>query len=184
LGKAAILLFQHSHESRWMGIAEFIIGPAKGRTRWLHPRYGPRQRHCEEHLRRSNPGRHVMPWIASRSLSSGARSRDPVARNDDVRRTSIISDFQKLSLTLDPNHLLIPCHPVPREGALAIVTDVGAGSGGRRCAFDEQRVRRTAKSCGPDAPMAGVKFLGSSRFLGATVTSKLWSRRGEHEDKP
>jgi hypothetical protein len=31
---------------------------------------------------------------------------------------------------------------------------------------------RTAKSCGPDAPMAGVKFLRSSRFLGATVTSK------------
>jgi hypothetical protein len=42
-----------------------------------------------------------------------------------------ISDFQKLSLTFDPNHLLIPRHPVPREGALAIVTDVGAGSGGR-----------------------------------------------------
>src|SRR5271156_5383494 len=48
-------------------------------------------------------------------------------------------------------------YPVPREGALAIVTDVGAGSDGRRCAFDEQRVKRTAKSCGPDAPMAGVK---------------------------
>ena len=68
----------------------------------------------------------------------------------------------------------------PERGALAIVTDVGAGSDGRRCAFDEQRVKRTAKSCGPDAPMAGVKFLGSSRFLGATVTNKLWSRRGEH----
>jgi hypothetical protein len=23
-----------------MGIAEFIIGPAGGRTRWLHPSYG------------------------------------------------------------------------------------------------------------------------------------------------
>jgi hypothetical protein len=43
----------------------------------------------------------------------------------------VISDFQKLSLTPDPNHLLIPRHPVPREGTLAIVTDVGAGSGGR-----------------------------------------------------
>ena len=67
---------------------------------------------------------------------------------------------------------------------MAIVTDVGAGSGGRGCAFDERRVKRTAKSCGPDAPMAGVKFLGSSRFLGMTVTNKLWSHRGEHEDKP
>ena len=24
-----------------MGFAEFIIGPAEGRTRWLHPSYGP-----------------------------------------------------------------------------------------------------------------------------------------------
>ena len=99
-------------------------------------------------------------------------------------RPRIISDFQKLSLTPDPNQLLIPRHPVPREGALAIVTDVGAGSGGRGSAFDEGRVKRTAKSCGPDAPMAGVKFSGSSRFLRATVTNKLWSHRGEHEDKP
>ena len=97
------------------------------------------------------------------------RHRHP---GDDVCVSRAISDFQKLSLTPDPNHLLIARHPVPREGALAIVTDVGAGSDGRRCAFDEQRVRRTAKSCGPDAPMAGVKFLRSSRFLGATVTNK------------
>jgi hypothetical protein len=32
--------------------------------------------------------------------------------------------------------------------------------------------------------MAGVKFARSSRFLRATVTNKLWSHRGEHEDKP
>jgi hypothetical protein len=24
-----------------MGFAEFIIGPAEGRTRWLYPSYGP-----------------------------------------------------------------------------------------------------------------------------------------------
>jgi hypothetical protein len=45
---------------------------------------------------------------------------------------------------------------------------------------DECKRSRTAKSCGPDAPMAGVKFLRSSRFLAATVTNKLWSHRGEH----
>jgi hypothetical protein len=27
----------------------------------------------------------VAPWIASWSLSSGARSRDPLARNDDLK---------------------------------------------------------------------------------------------------
>ena len=58
----------------------------------------------------------------------------------------------------------------PERGALAIVTDVGAGSGGRGCAFDEQRVKRTAKSCGPDAPVAGVKLRGGIRAT--TVTNK------------
>ena len=93
----------------------------------------------------------------------------------------IISDFQKLSLTPDPNHLLIPRHPVPREGALAIVTDVGAGSGGRGCAFDEQRVRRTAKSCGPDAPMAGVKSAMMLSHHAGDGDKQARSHRGEHE---
>jgi hypothetical protein len=36
-----------------------------------------------EHLRRSNPSfLYAAKWIASRSLSSGEHSRDPVARND------------------------------------------------------------------------------------------------------
>src|SRR5207302_11217412 len=36
-------------------------------------------RHCEEHLRRSNPFRRAKEeWIASRSLSSGGASRRPV----------------------------------------------------------------------------------------------------------
>jgi len=40
-------------------------------------------------LRRSNPASFFFAqeesWIASRSLSSGAHSRDPVARNDGVK---------------------------------------------------------------------------------------------------
>jgi hypothetical protein len=40
-------------------------------------------RHCEERQRRSNPFLLAARWIASRSLSSGAHSRDPLARNDD-----------------------------------------------------------------------------------------------------
>jgi hypothetical protein len=41
-------------------------------------------RHCEERPRRSNPGLLCLErWIASRSLSSGAHSRDPLARNDE-----------------------------------------------------------------------------------------------------
>src|SRR6266403_5098077 len=40
------------------------------------------RRHCEERKRRSNPLFLCLArWIASLSLSSGARSRDPLARN-------------------------------------------------------------------------------------------------------
>jgi hypothetical protein len=39
-------------------------------------------RHCKE---QSDEAIHLSDrWIASRSLSSGARSRDPLARNDDL----------------------------------------------------------------------------------------------------
>jgi hypothetical protein len=47
-------------------------------------------RHCEERsdeaIQSVNPP--VDIWIASRSLSSGAHSRDPLARNDGVYRIS------------------------------------------------------------------------------------------------
>jgi hypothetical protein len=41
--------------------------------------------------------------------------------------------------------------PPPLEGRIAIVTDVGAGCGGRGRRFDEGVCARTVKSCGPDA---------------------------------
>src|ERR1700761_4062128 len=75
------------------------------------------------------------------------------------------------SFPFDPNHRLILCCLIPHEGTLAIVTNVGMGCGGRRCAFDEQRVRWTAKSCGPDAPMLASSSQ-EARFLRATVARK------------
>src|SRR6266404_5011251 len=50
------------------------------------------QRHCEEPLRRSNPAFFAARWIASRSLSSGAHSRDPLARNDGLRSNTARND--------------------------------------------------------------------------------------------
>ena len=64
---------------------------------------------------------------------------------------------------------------------MAIVTDVGAGSGGRGCAFDEGRVKRTAKSCGPDAPMAGVKLAMMLSHHAGDGDKQAGSRRGEHD---
>jgi hypothetical protein len=60
--------------------------------------------------------------------------------------------LQKIFLfSLNPNHFYIRRCPAHTEGRFAIVTNVGAGCGGRVGAFDEQRLMRTAKSYGPDA---------------------------------
>jgi hypothetical protein len=69
----------------------------------------------------------------------------------------------------------------PTRGALRTSRNARWDAMDAKFAKDDRKRSRTAKSCGPDAPMAGVKFSGSSRFLGTTVTNKLRSRRGEHE---
>ena len=51
-----------------------------------------RNRHCEERKRRRNPFfLYEVRLFASRSLSSGARSRDPLARNDGVRTSYVLA---------------------------------------------------------------------------------------------
>jgi hypothetical protein len=44
---------------------------------------------------------------------------------------------QSAPLILTANHRLYPAHPVPLEGRIMIVTDVGAGCGGRGMSRDE-----------------------------------------------
>jgi hypothetical protein len=78
----------------------------------------------------------------------------------------------QITVTIRPSH--------PTRGAARERHERAVGCGGRGARNRRMRARRMAKSCGPDAPMAGVKLLRSSRFLGVTVTNKLWSRRGEH----
>jgi hypothetical protein len=63
------------------------------------------------------------------------------------------------------------CRPVPREGRFAIVTDAGRDAVDARSAKDESAFWRTAKACGPDAPV----LASSSReagFSGMTVARK------------
>src|ERR1700733_11334220 len=52
------------------------------------------------------------------------------------------------------------------------------GCGGRRCAFDERRVTRTAKSCGPDTPTLVSSCAG---FIRAATVARKPGHRGERE---
>src|SRR5258708_29232989 len=80
-------------------------------------------RHCEEHLRRSNPCfLRAERWVASRSLSSGAHSRDAVARNDGAtsRKTSAArvapaaADRHRPQTPADPRTVLPAPSAIPR----------------------------------------------------------------------
>ena len=68
-----------------------------------------------------------------------------------------------MALNLPPNQQYIPRCPVSLEGRLAIVTDVEHGMRWTLPARnDEARLRRTAKSCGPDAPTLASSFAEQS----------------------
>src|SRR5258705_13201903 len=54
----------------------------------------------------------------------------------------------------------------PREGRVAIVTNVAGRWGGRGMRTRRKRVTRTAKACGPDAP--GLAFKSAGRIPPAT----------------
>src|SRR4051794_12366503 len=69
----------------------------------------------------------------------------------------------------DANHHSSPRRLVPPKGRIAVVTDAGRDAMDADGAADEQRPRRTAKSCGPDAST----LASSLRFdTQATVTTK------------
>ena len=91
------------------------------------------------------------------------------------------SPFAKIfRFTSDPNHLHIFRRLVPHKGRIAIVTDAGRDAVDAGSATDERVVLRTAKSCGPDASMVGVKFVMMLRITRAMVTTKP-DHQGERE---
>ena len=125
----------------------------------------------------------VAPWIASRSLSSGARSRDPLARNDDsegsrksgwvlrrlCRATAPAARFaRRVDLSRRPAidglveaALLIPPSRLDKRG-VAHVTDVGCGM---------RWTRRRRKTSDADPPSLKLRRTGTR-----TVERLLWRR--------
>ena len=68
------------------------------------------------------------------------------------------------------NAIILPI-PRPQEGRFAIVTTLGAGSGGREMRSRRARMKRTAKSCGPDAAVLASSSWEAS-FSGMTVAKE------------
>ena len=72
------------------------------------------------------------------------------------------------------------CPVSPDRGALRIVTGVAVRCDGRGARSRRTRVKRTVKSCGPDALAAGVPKQSAKAFCEGG-DKQAQSRRGEHE---
>jgi hypothetical protein len=88
------------------------------------------------------------------------------ATNQPVGQISKIpssSDAKNILVFLKANHRHIRAIPPHQRGVCAIVRKCEAGSGGRDASgavfARTNDAARTAKSCGPDARIAGVKSL-------------------------
>jgi hypothetical protein len=87
-----------------------------------------------------------------------------------------------------PNQLRIPCVPPDERGVAHVTKRAGRmrWTRGLRKTNASARVRQSRVVLTPRWLVSSSQgaHACSSVFLGATVTNKLWSRRGEHEDKP
>ena len=153
--------------------------------------------------RRSSISSAVLPLGAGRNAASIRQSRNgcntpPVGQITSpppaVQLWLVQSPFEKYFCFSEMQIELHDLPSRPARGALAIVTNVGTGSGGRGSArahrlvagrvlsirersIGERRrtvLLRTAKSCGPDASAVGVKSRGG--FASPTGWIKPYSR--------
>ena len=76
----------------------------------------------------------------------------------------------------DPNHLHNVRRLVPHKGRIAIVTDARRDAMDASGATDERADLRTAKSCGPDASMVGVKLV---KEISPMMVTKKPDHQGE-----
>jgi len=70
--------------------------------------------------------------------------------------------------------------PPDERGRCARHETRGLGCDGRGVCERRSQALATRSSCGPDAPMAGVKVLEKLTLLGGDGDKQAWSHRGEH----
>jgi hypothetical protein len=112
--------------------------------------------------------------ISGTTLSSNSNPDQPVGQISGAGDLPVQPHIQKYfrsRLTHSPRR------PVPHEGRIAIVTDVGRDAVDAGGAKRRGRFSRTEKSCGSDAP----KLASSLREEAQATVSNKPGRRGEHE---
>jgi hypothetical protein len=119
---------------------------------------------CSGHERRSGPARTMsgLPLTADLAVMRGYGRPAPCMREKSnfVRRFKLIWVVQSLAQKYFPFvfSALVVCLPcsAPTQGAYRDRHERGAECGGRGCAVRRAALSRTAKSCGPGAPMQAL----------------------------
>src|SRR5436190_10670872 len=115
-------------------------------------------------------GRSISPTAAP-----GLALAKPGQITSDFRKTCQAPKRKIFRFIRNPNQDYIHFHPVPTRGALAIVTNVGRGCGGRESCDRRARLKRTAKTCGPDVAVLASMHLEATASQGATEAKEPFS---------
>jgi hypothetical protein len=114
------------------------------------------------------------PFACAADLPDGQIAH---ACHAQIARRANLSQPDGIAVTPKSAADFAPSRP-HQEGRLAIVTDVGRDAVDAVAAQDGRGRRRTAKSCGPDAPT----LVSSLRMIEPQATvAKEPGHRGEHE---
>ena len=148
----------------------------RANSRSGHVRHAPKAELKSEHKSRHDES---LRLICCRERDSSYSAKAILLKRNQCGSTGPVPSAKIFLFSPDPNHLFVSGRPAPSEGRFAIVTDVERDAVDADRAGDERRVRRTAKSCGPDAPTLASSSQ-EARFLRATVANKP-GHRGEHE---
>jgi hypothetical protein len=97
----------------------------------------------------------------------------------DLRRPASVAKIIRFAAT--PNHPYNARHPVPRRGALAIVTNVGAGCGGRGSVRRERCLQAVIRE---RAPRADERRLNAFASVGRHSAGWSFWRRKLRTAKP
>src|SRR3954447_23726985 len=106
------------------------------------------------------------------------RQSNPTGKLLPIFGNRVNPQNQKISLPYSVNQNYIPPIPSRSEGRFMIATNVGRGAVDAGSADSERPRERTAKTCGPDARYAGVKFRGN-KLLGSDGGKRASAHRGE-----
>jgi hypothetical protein len=114
----------------------------------------------------------VRPVHRLRAAYPAGKSPIPIFGSRVKRK---INQIKNISVLQNHKSPLDNTHPVPARGAYHDRHDRGTGRGGRESCDRRARLKRTAKTCGPDVAVLASMHLEATASQGATEAKEPFS---------